>query len=131
MWAPRRSSLRWDSFSQETRIAGLISSGIDAPMARALADDARVSGADADGRVELSEAALAAAASSALEPELVGEGRRMFSLVRATGAAPLRPVVASAADGTPIADGGPDPASSPDVMGGEGSSSGFSLTAPG
>ena len=64
------------------------------------------------------------------QPQLVGEERRLFSLVRPAGAAPLRRVSVSAADGTPIADG-PDDASSPEVLGAEGSSSGFALAAPG
>ncbi len=66
-----------------------------------------------------------------VQPELVGDGRLLFSLVRPAGAAPLRSLVVSAADGSPIADGGPLDDSMPDVSGGEGSSSGFALTAPG
>ena len=64
------------------------------------------------------------------EPELTGERRLLFSLVRGAGAAPLRSVAVSAADGTPVAVGGPDDSATLE-LGGEGSSSGFGLSAPG
>ena len=67
-----------------------------------------------------------------VQPELTGEGRRLFSLVRPAGSAPLQRVTVLGADGAPIADTEPEGAQVPTEVGGvEGSSSGFALTAPG
>lgn len=83
-----------------------------------------VPGSAASVRLEFDDGEVA-------EPELSGERRRMFSLVRTSGAAPLRSVVVSTADGAPIASGSPGDATTPDALGSEGSSSGFALSAPG